>query len=63
MEGRAIEKMKRKGVDAMVANPLGTMDGDHITPLWLTADGGRVEPGAMAKPDFARWLIDQITGL
>lgn len=63
MEGRAIEKMKRKGVDAMVANPLGTMDGDHITPLWLTADGGRVEPGAMTKPDFAAWLIGRLLEL
>ena len=52
--------MKRKGVDAMVANPLGTMDGEHITPLWLLADGSRTEPGRMNKPDFAGWLIDHL---
>ena len=60
MEARAVAKMKRKGVDAMVANPLGTMDGEHITPLWLLADGSRTEPGRMTKPDFAGWLIDHL---
>ncbi len=60
LEARAVAKMKRKGVDAVVANPLGTMDGEHITPLWLTADGGRAEPGRMTKPDFAAWLIDRL---
>jgi phosphopantothenoylcysteine decarboxylase / phosphopantothenate---cysteine ligase len=63
LEERAVAKMKRKGVDAVVANPLGTMDGDHITPLWLTAAGGRTEPGSMTKPDFARWLVDRLAGL
>lgn len=60
LEARAVAKMKRKGVDAVVANPLGTMDDEHITPLWLTADGGRAEPGRMTKPDFAAWLIDRL---
>ncbi len=63
LETRAVAKMKRKGVDAVVANPLGTMEGDHITPLWLTADGERTEPGSMPKPDFARWLVDRFAGL
>lgn len=60
MEKRAVEKMKRKQVDAIVANPLGTMESDDITALLLTADGGRREPGRMAKADFAKWLIKQI---
>ncbi len=63
LEQRAVAKMKRKCVDAVVANPLGTMDGDHITPLWLTADGGRTEPGSMPKPDFARWLVDRFADM
>jgi phosphopantothenoylcysteine decarboxylase / phosphopantothenate---cysteine ligase len=60
LESRAVAKMRRKGVDAVVANPLGTMDGEHITPLWLLADGGRAEPGRMTKPKFAAWLIDRL---
>ncbi len=60
LESRAVSKMKRKGVDAVVANPLVTMDGEHITPLWLLADGGRAEPGRMTKPEFAAWLVDRV---
>ena len=60
LESRAVAKMKRKGVDAVVANPLVTMDGGHITPLWLVADGGRAEPGRMTKPQFAAWLVDRL---
>jgi phosphopantothenoylcysteine decarboxylase/phosphopantothenate--cysteine ligase len=60
LEARAVEKMKRKGVDAIVANPLGTMESDGITPVWLTADGGREAPGRMSKGEFARWLIKKI---
>ena len=57
LEQRAIEKMKRKRVNAIVANPLGTMDVEHISPLWLTSDGRREEPGRMLKSDFAAWLV------
>ncbi len=63
LEDRAVAKMKRKGVDAVVANPLGTMDGEHITPLWLLADGKRAEPGRMTKTDFADWLVEHLGGL
>ena len=63
LEERALAKMQRKGVDAMVGNPLGTMDGEHIRALFLTADGQRHEPGRMTKPDFARWLIEQAAKL
>lgn len=60
LEARAIQKMRRKGVDAIVANPLATMDSDAITPLWLTAAGAREAPGRMSKADFARWLIGKV---
>jgi phosphopantothenoylcysteine decarboxylase / phosphopantothenate---cysteine ligase len=63
LEARAVEKMKRKRVDAVVANPLGTMDDQRITPLWLLADGRREEPGGMTKPDFAAWLVERLPGL
>jgi len=57
LETRAAEKLKRKGVDAIVANPLTTMDSDRIEPIVLTADGNRHAPGPMSKRDFAAWLI------
>jgi phosphopantothenoylcysteine decarboxylase / phosphopantothenate---cysteine ligase len=63
LETRAVAKMKRKGVDAVVANPLGTMDDKQIHPLWLLADGGREEPGRMPKPEFAAWLVERLPGL
>ncbi|MEM8783187.1 MAG: phosphopantothenoylcysteine decarboxylase [Planctomycetota bacterium] len=63
LEARAVEKMRRKGVDAIVANPLRTMDAGEIEAMLLTADGRRLAPGAMAKPDFAAWLVEQAAAL
>ena len=60
LEARAIDKMRRKGVDAIVANPLATMDDGRIAAVYLTADGRREEPGAMSKVDFARWLVARV---
>lgn len=60
LEQRGAEKLQRKGVDAVVANPLSTIDSDTITPEWITADGGSEAPGVMGKDDFARWLIDKL---
>lgn len=67
LEERAVEKMRRKGVDAIVANPLATMDADRVAAMLLTADGHRHEPPATAgsgadgpgqtKDAFARWLV------
>ncbi|MEM8737826.1 MAG: phosphopantothenoylcysteine decarboxylase [Planctomycetota bacterium] len=61
LESRATAKMKRKGVDAIVANPLITMEHDGIDAIYLTADGDRHQPGPMTKDAFARWLIDRVT--
>ncbi len=61
LEERATEKRRRKGVDAIIANPLETMDADTISPVWLTATGQREAPGTLAKTDFARWLIAKFT--
>lgn len=62
LEQRAASKMQRKGVDAIVANPLGTMESPTIAPVLLTADGRRLTPpGAnLSKADFAAWLLARI---
>ncbi len=63
LEDRALAKMRKKGVDAIVANPLGTMEAKDITPLLLYADGRRATPSRMSKEDFARWLVGRISDL
>ncbi len=63
LEDRALQKMKNKNVDAIVANSLETMGDDSIEPLWLTAAGGHDAPGRMSKATFAQWLIDRLAGL
>ncbi|QQE10067.1 phosphopantothenoylcysteine decarboxylase [Planctomycetota bacterium] len=60
---RATAKMKRKKVDAILANPLGTMESDSINPTFITAAGQRTAPGPMPKTDFAPWLLTQIQSL
>lgn len=66
MEQRAREKLQRKGVDAVVANPLATMDSPHIQAVLFWSDGRRLTPpvegaAALGKLDFARWLLRQLT--
>lgn len=60
LERRAVEKMQRKKVDAILANPLQTMDANDIEPILFDANGGRNAPGKMTKTAFADWLIKQI---
>lgn len=60
LESRAIEKMHRKKVDAILANPLQTMDAADIEPILFYADGGRESPGRMDKTKLADWLISKI---
>lgn len=57
---RATEKLRRKSVDAIVANPLVTMDGDNITATVIDRAGGVHSPGDMSKSEFAAWLIKWI---
>lgn len=64
LEQRAIEKLQRKGLDAIVANPLTTMGAAEVRATVFTAMGESVAvPGAtgraavLPKTDFARWLI------
>lgn len=60
LESRAVEKMQRKKVDAILANPLQTMDASDIDPILFYADGRRDTPGKMSKSALAVWLIDQV---
>lgn len=65
-EGRLIEaaryKMRRKGVDGIIANPLGTMESDVILAHVLWSDGRVIDTGgSMAKTEFADWLLDHLT--
>lgn len=62
LERRAQDKLGRKRVDAIVANPLQTMESEFITPLWLTAAGEREQHGSMTKGEFASWLVRKLTG-
>ncbi|MCA9311079.1 MAG: hypothetical protein KDA21_07725 [Phycisphaerales bacterium] len=58
----ARDKLRRKGVDAIVANPLETMDADTIEAVVVTAQGETQAP-AMDKRDFAPWLLDEVVRL
>jgi phosphopantothenoylcysteine decarboxylase/phosphopantothenate--cysteine ligase len=57
----AKRKLERKGCDAIVANPLETMDADSIE-AWLVWKDGRVDgtPGTILKTEFADWLLDRV---
>lgn len=59
---RAIGKLARKNLDAIVANPLDTMDATTIDATVFTPDGRPHRPpdapGGLEKTAFARWLIE-----
>lgn len=57
------EKLVRKGVDLVVANPLETMDSEGIEGVVLGPGGFEARPpgqGAIAKAEFAAWLLDVV---
>lgn len=57
----ARSKLERKSIDLIVGNPLETMDGETIEAVVLGRDGTeRRTDGAVAKGDFAAWLLDII---
>lgn len=60
LEQSARRKMQRKGVDAIVANPLEAMESDHVEAIWLGGDSSLAAPGPLSKTDFARWLIAKV---
>jgi len=57
---RAREKMIRKGVDAIVANPIQTLDSGLIEAHYLTVSGSVEQQQSMKKDDFASWLIRKV---
>ena len=57
----AKNKLERKHLDAIVANPLETMDATTIRATVLFQDGRSVEtPGEIDKSVFAGWLLDAL---
>lgn len=59
---RAVEKMRAKHVDAIVANPLVTMGSASVSAVVCTPDGRTHAPPAVLldKNHFAEWLIGWI---
>ncbi len=58
MLSSAREKLTRKGVDAIVANELKTMDAKTIRAVVVMADGREVDTGkSIPKSRFAGWLL------
>lgn len=60
LEASAKAKLERKRADAIVANPIETMDAPDVEARVLLADGTWLLPGRRAKPDFAHWLAGEI---
>jgi phosphopantothenoylcysteine decarboxylase/phosphopantothenate--cysteine ligase len=61
MVAAAREKMERKGVDLIVANPLESMETETIEAVVLDRGGGEERTkGAVPKDRFARTLADTI---
>jgi phosphopantothenoylcysteine decarboxylase/phosphopantothenate--cysteine ligase len=60
---RAIHKMKTKGLDLIIFNPLATMGAPDVTPLLLYPDGRQVAIRHTTKADFARQLVSHALAL
>lgn len=66
LERSARDKLRRKGVDAIVANPLQTMDSVTVVGRVLLADGSwhmPAEGAAISKQEFATWLCKLVLPL
>lgn len=61
LEASARHKLQAKHVDAIVANPMSTMDAESIAAEIFCSDG-RVftPPGELSKPAFAAWLLEHL---
>jgi phosphopantothenoylcysteine decarboxylase/phosphopantothenate--cysteine ligase len=58
----ARHKVAAKGIHAIVANPLETMDSDHVSATILFREGRTVQaPNHVTKRTFADWLLDLLT--
>ncbi len=61
MEG-AKDKLWRKKLDAVVANPLKTMGDVEIDATVYSASGAVHRVGEQTKAGFAKWLVEQVKG-
>ncbi len=60
----ARSKLNRKKLDAIVANPLQTMDSPNITATVLLSDGKVLQPPPdLSKETFAAWLLDHLDAI
>ena len=56
---RAAAKLNRKGLDAIVANPLEAMESTQVSGMFISADGQiDYAPTNLPKDEFAAWLLD-----
>lgn len=61
LRAAAQRKLLAKGLDAIVANPLETMDAPRVTASLHFASGAVLSPPAdIDKAEFAEWLLDQL---
>lgn len=62
LDTSARAKLQRKDLDAIIANPLETMNAPDIAGRLYLRDGRILTPPAdrLDKPAFARWLLDQL---
>ena len=62
--GKALDKLKRKGLHAIVANDISRKDvgfgGDHNAGVILFADGTRQEIERMTKREMADRILDLV---
>lgn len=64
MESAARAKLDRKGLDAIVANPLKTMDAQTISAMFMERGGDAIAADPdLPKTQFASWLLDQVAAL
>lgn len=57
----ARKKLESKHLDAIIANPLQTLDSETVQATLLLRDGTSLNPeGEISKQRFASWLFDQI---
>jgi phosphopantothenoylcysteine decarboxylase/phosphopantothenate--cysteine ligase len=62
LRASALEKLERKDLAGIVANPLETMDAPDIDGTLFLRDGQVLSPGTrLPKDAFARWLAQQLT--
>lgn len=61
LRSSALDKLDRKGIDLIVANPLGTMEAGSIEAIVFGRDGTeRATDGPMNKRAFGGWLMELI---